>query len=98
MYEEYEARRPGHRRGERMEVVTVRLPEGWKDKLAAFAAFEGDTLSGLVQEGVLRALDARDGDPDYRPRHRAAAEARLAQLATETALLQQLLEQPSESE
>jgi len=58
----------GRYRGDRTipkEVVTARIPANLRAEVELIATMEGDTLSGLLVEGLTRVVEDRRSDPNY---------------------------------
>jgi len=61
MKPEYEIYR---RRGEPFTPVSLKMPEGLKEQLDLIVSLEGDTITGIMIEGIARVIEDRRDDPE----------------------------------
>lgn len=87
-------------KGGRTQQVGVSVPEPWVGELKRYADIEGDSVNGLIREGIMRVLDDRNADPRYAQAIATAAEVESleAQLADAQTRLNQLLHPPQPTE
>lgn len=56
------------------KIMSLRLPEGMADEIAAVARTDAVGMSEAIREAIARHIDARRSDPDFQKRLRRRLE------------------------
>lgn len=89
MKPEYEGYRG--KRDEPKDVISARVPVWLKVKGEQAAVVDGDSLSGLMIEGLVRVIEDREQDPQFRENLKTALEERRVSLEAQLAETRDLI-------